>query len=132
MRWYANGVDHWAAVYQGFFDEMEKISSSSGVLRHGKSRVGKRPLRVSTLIAKDKAGTLRKHAGEGSIGNSVAFAADDPVGTTGKPATAPKGINDIVPTREDGRENQAIRIIGTGKNQFAPAAANEPSEHGNF
>jgi len=131
MRWYASGVDQPSAFYRGFFDEMTKIGASAGVLRQGKSRIGTRPLRVSTLLDKDKKGTLRKHA-EGSIGNSVPFAADDPVGATGKPATAPKGINDIVPTREDGREQQATRIVGSGKNLFAPAASNEPGEHGNY
>lgn len=91
--------------------------------------MGKRPLRASTLLKKDKDGTLRKTA-EGSQGGSIPFAANDPA-STGKPAQAPKAAGDV-PSREDGRDNQQTRIPGTGRTSLAPAAVNEPSEHGNM
>lgn len=116
-------------LYQAFFDEMRKIGASSGVLHAAKSRLGRRPMRVSTLLRKDTEGTLRKHAD--SLGNSVPYAADDPPGMTGSPAKAPKGVNDS-PSREDGRDQMAIKIPGTGRFSLAPAGSNTPEEHGNF
>jgi len=47
-------------VYAGFFAELNKLAASSERLTVPKSRSGRRPLSVTTLLAKDKAGTLHK------------------------------------------------------------------------
>ena len=113
-----------------FLDELEKIAASSKVLRHSKSREHRRPMRVSTLLRKEKDGEICKHA-EGSGGNVVPFANEDAPGVTGRAAQAPKSPNDV-PSREDGRENAGTKIPGTGRFDMAPAASNSPEEHGNY
>ncbi len=55
-----------SALSVGFFDEMQKISASKGRLSVSKARSGRRSLSVSTLLKKDKEGTLFKKAGDGS------------------------------------------------------------------
>lgn len=118
------------AMRAGFLDELEKIAASSKLLRHGKSRLGRRPLRVSTLLRKEKDSEIYKSAGDGSMGNVVPFADETAPGVTGRAAQAPKSPNDV-PSREDGRENAGTKIPGTGRFDLAPAAANSPEEHGN-
>ena len=49
-------------LYRAFQDELEKIAASGQRLTVAKSRKGRRPLSVTTLLAKDKAGTLHKKA----------------------------------------------------------------------
>ena len=145
-------------MHSGFLDELEKIGIAAKLtgLKH---RVGKRPLRVSTLLKKEKEGTLlkftreknakavtlpdgsgffigtvgksKKKMAEGSAGNVVPYANTDAQDSTGKPAQAPKASGEV-PSREDGRDNQQIRIPGTGRNTFAPAASQDPAEHGNY
>jgi hypothetical protein len=46
----------------GFLDELEKISSSHGRMRVPKERKGRRPMTVTTLLRKEKDGTLFKDA----------------------------------------------------------------------
>jgi hypothetical protein len=121
---------YFTAMRAAFLDELEKIAASSKLLRHGKSRIGKRPMRVSTLLRKDKEGEIYKH-GEGSMGNVVPFSDEDAPGVTGRAAQAPKSPNDV-PSREDGRENAGTKIPGTGRSVLAPAASNSPEEHGNY
>jgi hypothetical protein len=48
--------------YQAFSDELEKIAISRGRMNIPQSRKGKRPMRVSTLLKKEKEGTLYKEA----------------------------------------------------------------------
>lgn len=50
-------------MYRAFQQELEKIAASGHRLTVAKSRQGRRPLSVDTLLAKDKAGTLHKKAG---------------------------------------------------------------------
>lgn len=118
-----------------FLDELEKIAASSRMLRHGKSRKGRRPMRVSTLLKKEKDGEIYKLSknaqGEGSGGNVVPFSDENAPGVTGNAAKAPKSPNDV-PSREDGRDNAGTKIPGTGRFVLAPAAANSPEEHGSY
>lgn len=117
-----------------FIDELEKIAASATLLRHSKSRSGRRPMSVHTLLRKEKDSEIykfSKNGGEGSAGNVVPFANEDAPGVTGRAAQAPKSPNDV-PSREDGRENAGTKIPGTGRFVLAPAAANSPEEHGNY
>lgn len=118
-------------VRAAFLDELEKIAAASHMLRHSKSRVGRRPMRVGTLLKKEKDGEIYKHGGDGSVGNVVPFSDTDAPGVTGRAAQAPKSPNDV-PSREDGRENAGTKIPGTGRFVLAPAAANSPEEHSNY
>lgn len=49
-------------AYTSFLAELTKISASSERLTVSKTRAGRRPMSVSTMLAKDKAGTLHKKA----------------------------------------------------------------------
>jgi inorganic pyrophosphatase len=49
-------------AYTSFLDELSKIAASSERLTVSKSRTGRRPMSVTTMLAKDKAGTLHKKA----------------------------------------------------------------------
>ena len=49
-----------AQVYTSFFAELTKLAASSDRLTVPKSRTGRRPMSVTTMLAKDKAGTLHK------------------------------------------------------------------------
>lgn len=119
------------AMRAGFLDELEKIASSAKTLRHSKSRKGRRPMRVSTLLRKEKDGEILKTGGDGSMGNVVPFSDENAPGVTGNAAKAPKSPNDV-PSREDGRDNAGTKIPGTGRFVLGPAAANSPEEHGNY
>lgn len=46
-----------------FHDELEKIAVSWRRLMVARSRTGRRPMKVSTLLKKEKDGTLYKHTG---------------------------------------------------------------------
>jgi hypothetical protein len=48
------------SLLPSFFDELTKISMSAQRLRVGKTRSGKRPLSVSTLLKKEKDGSIYK------------------------------------------------------------------------
>ncbi len=50
-----------ATLVDAFFHEMEKIAASAFRLQVGKSRLGKRPLSVSSLLKKEKDGSLYKN-----------------------------------------------------------------------
>lgn len=43
-----------------FLDELEKIGASHGRLQFSKTRAGRRPVSASTMLRKDKEGTLYK------------------------------------------------------------------------
>jgi inorganic pyrophosphatase len=49
-----------ARAYTSFREELMKLSASSERLTLSKSRSGRRPMSVTTLLAKDRAGTLHK------------------------------------------------------------------------
>ena len=135
-------MDYAAVMESAFLDELEKISAAKGKLRRASNaRKGRRPLRVSTMLKKEKDGTLFKYtkqAGEGSGGNVVPYSNSDyqsstgASGPTGSPARGQPGPNDIVTSREDGREAMSTKIPAFARISLAPAAVNEPAEHGNF
>ena len=111
-----------------FLDELHKIAAAKSVMKVSKSRVGIRPARVSTLLRKEKEGTLWK-MGEGSVGNLSATAASDPPNMTGSPARYNRTSSEV-PSREDGREN-TVTIMPRSNTLLAPAATNYPGEQGN-
>lgn len=49
-----------ADLVHACFDELEKIAIASTRLRLAQSRGGRRPMRVATLLKKEKEGTLYK------------------------------------------------------------------------
>lgn len=55
---------HNPVLYESFLVELQKIAATKNSLPFAKARSGRRPLSVSTLLKKDKEGTLfKKHAG---------------------------------------------------------------------
>lgn len=48
------------AAERAFQAELEKIGASLSMFRHGKTRVGKKPMGISTLLKKDEDGSLMK------------------------------------------------------------------------
>jgi len=108
-----------------FRDEFEKIAASHVRLRGSKDRSGRRPLRVDTLLRKEKEGTLYKNTGnEQKIAQLESVLAGRPSGTE---ATAGKKKGDLpsreeidTPKREDGRGNAAT-VPGSGNFLVAPA-----------
>src|ERR1019366_124697 len=97
-----------------FIDELTKIAVKGKFLRGLSHRVGRRPMRVSTMLKREKDGELfktTKAAGDGSIpySNSDPQTSTGANGPTGTPATLPK-VQGEVPSREDGREAAATKI----------------------
>lgn len=130
VGWYNRGVDYFRAMQAGFLDELEKIAASKAMLQAvSKTRRGKVPMRVSTLLKKEKDGTLWKTGGEGSVGNLVSTAAGDPPGMTGGSAKAPKSADEPA-SRDDAREHIAT-IPAPGVMVLAPAVSNTPAERTN-
>lgn len=61
------------ALYESFLAELQKIAASKGRLSISKARSGRRSLSVSTLLKKDKEGTLfKKHAWKDQIPGGLA------------------------------------------------------------
>lgn len=108
--------------------ELEKIGAARDQMLVSKSREGRRPARVGTLLKKEKDGTLWKH-GEGSVGNLVATAAGDPPNMTGSAAKYDRTASEV-PSREDSREHTAT-IPAQSRTLLAPAATNYPEERTN-
>jgi hypothetical protein len=68
-----------AAALIAFADELEKISAAHGRMHVSKGRVGRRPISVSTLLEKDKKGTLFKKAdSQGNPQDVRGDSVDDP------------------------------------------------------
>lgn len=102
-----------------FLDELEKISSAKRKFMDAlKSRVGRRPMSVSTMLKKEKAGTLFKQS-EGSMGTIIPFSTTDP--QDGAAAKAPRRQEGEVPSREDGREQTSTKIPAGSRYTMAPA-----------
>lgn len=126
-------MDFLTILESAFLDELEKIAAVRPdvrkAMRVAQTRSGRRSMRASTLLRKEKEGTLWKEAGEGSLGNLVSTAAGEPPDATGSPARSPRTSSEV-PSREDGRENvQTILVDGK---QLPPATTNQPAEHGNY
>ena len=111
-------------VRNAFLDELQKIAFSAKAVQHTKARQGRRPISASTLLQKEKEGEILKLSGDGGVaGTGTEYSNTDYPGVTGKPALAPR-VKGEVPSREDGRENQATVIPGAGKTLLAPASTN--------
>jgi len=52
-----------ATTYQSMRDEFEKIAASKSRMKVPQSRAGRRPMRVDTMLRKEKDGSLYKQAG---------------------------------------------------------------------
>ena len=122
------------AMHSAFADELEKIAIS---MRHMvKHRSGRRPMKVTTLLRKEKEGTLYKHA-QYSEQSSLFYTEDDP--KTGK-ATATKKRKGEVPSREDveqypkshARQDQRLGTDSRPIQMNEAGYVNQPAEHGNF
>ena len=83
------GVKSIEVLRTAFFDELEKIAVSRHRLSVAQSRKGRRPMRVDTMLRKEKDGTLYKNAQPFSTGPA------DPA-----EARRPKKKGDV-PSRED-------------------------------
>ncbi len=77
-----------------FVDELEKIAASHGRMKLPKERKGRRPMSVTTLLRKEKDGTLFKEADAQGRPEPVRGAGADDPGA----APLPKRLNDV-PTR---------------------------------
>ena len=115
-------------TFQAFADETQKIAAASGLMRVAKTRAGKRPLKVSTLLRKENEGSLWKKKAESSLGTIVSYADNDAPGTTGKPAKRQKTQQET-PSREDGRDFAAT-VPGPGRTAYAPGVMS--AETGNY
>jgi hypothetical protein len=63
----------------GFLDELTKIAASHGRMHMTKSRAGRRPMRVDTMLKKEKDGTLWKEGdSQGNPQDTRGSGADDP------------------------------------------------------
>lgn len=78
----------------GFVDELEKIGSSHGRMQIPKERKGRRSMTVSTLLKKEKDGTLYKAGDAAGNPQPVRGGSSDEMGA----ATLPKRPGDV-PTR---------------------------------
>lgn len=120
------------AMEAAFLDELEKIATRGKFLKGLSHRLGRRPMRVGTMLKKEKEGTLYTHTKKAdSTGSLVATAMSDPPGTTGKPAEPVRQPGEV-PSREDGREMASTKIPSFARHVLAPAAVNTPEEHGNY
>lgn len=104
--------------FHAFADEMQKISASRSIWRLAQSRKGRRPMRISTLLRKDKEGTLYKHKLSAPTEQATLnYQEIDPGRVEGSQAIAKKKRGDV-PSRDDpaGRPvvepKQEIRYAG--------------------
>lgn len=126
-------MDYLQAVQAAFIDELEKIAVHRALTTTPKHRSGRRPMRVDTLLRKEKDGTFYRKLAEKlatSGGVLIPYAADDPQNVRERAAKKPRTAQDV-PSREDGREATST-VFGPGRFVLAPGATNYPEEHGNF
>lgn len=100
-------MDYLDVARAAFLDELEKISASSQMMRGSQSRSGRRPMRVSTLLRKEKEGTLYKHSADLAAG-PLPTAPGTPMGT---PAVKPRKPGEV-PTRDDMLDNMVYKGDG--------------------
>lgn len=109
-----------------FHEELEKIAVSWRRLRILRSRKGRRPVRVDTLLRKEKEGTLYKHTGnDHKIATVIGYVANSVTGIEAQPKKKKGDLpsredNDAV-KREDGRGN-ATTVYGPGTSMLIPHA----------
>jgi hypothetical protein len=104
-KWYNNGVT--TASFASFLDELQKIAASIGRAKIPKSRSGRRPMSVDTMLRKDKEGTLYNEHKTASAAtaftSSDAFPNDSlggPGPQIGRPASAKRKEYDA-PTQDE-------------------------------
>ena len=103
-----------------FLDELEKIAAAKRKFVDAtKTRAGRRPMSVSTMLKKEKDGTLFGKSAEGSLGTIIPFSTTDP--QDGAAAKAPRRDEGEVPSREDGREQASTKIPAGSRYTMAPA-----------
>jgi hypothetical protein len=113
-----------------FVDELEKIAVSRHRLSVAQSRKGRRPLRVDTLLRKEKDGTLYKTSQ--SYMPAQPFSAGLPDAAEAK---RPKKKGEV-PSREDlnvvqrgDQREAATTVTGIGQTFNNIGAVNSPAEH---
>lgn len=87
-------------VFYSFLDELEKIAAARKRMTVAQSRQGRRPMRVDTMLKKDKEGTLYKAADAGSEQARLEYQEMEPGKLTGRMAV-PQNKKGDVPSRED-------------------------------
>jgi hypothetical protein len=65
-------------VYASMVDELSKISAAISRFKHGKTRSGRRPMSVTTLLRKEKDGSLYKKLGGAKKSPSDVPTVDEP------------------------------------------------------
>lgn len=118
-------MDFSSYISTALFDELEKIAVSRTRLRLAQSRKGRRPMRVDTLLRKEREGTLYRRSGnEHKIAQVEPFVAGLLTGGEVRPI---KRKGDLpsreeltnTPKREDGRGN-ATTVHGPSTHLLAP------------
>lgn len=113
-----------------FLDELEKIAVSRHRMNVSQTRKGRRPMRVDTLLKKEKEGTLYKKAQFYAPSQPFSVGPADPA-----EARKPKKKGDVpskddtdVVQRSDQRESAAT-THGLGQSSTNIGAVNHPAEH---
>jgi hypothetical protein len=121
-------------VYAAFLDELEKISAAHGRMHVPKTREGRRPMSVHTLLKKDKDGTLYKKADAAGRAEPVASAGTDDPGA----ARIPKRPGEV-PSKETNYPDQSkigevvrgeTHPMTLGESPFAYQEAIKPKKKG--
>lgn len=118
-------MDFSPEVVRAFHDELEKVAVSWHRLSVARTRKGRRPMRVDTLLKKEKEGTLYKQTGtdqkiaqvEPYVSGQLTGAEVRPVKKKGDLPSREELVN--TPKREDGRGNAAT-VYGPGNHLLAP------------
>lgn len=118
------------ALRNGFLDELEKIAVSKHRLDVAQSRKGRRPLKVETLLRKEKDGTLYKKAQFYAPAQPFSAGTPDP-----GEARRPKKKGDV-PSKDDtetvhrsDQRESAATVTGLGQPLNNIGATNTPAEH---
>jgi hypothetical protein len=124
-------VDPVGVLRSAFLDELEKIAVSRHRLSVAQSRKGRRPMTVTTLLKKEKEGTLYKHGQFYAPAQPFSTGPADPA-----EARRPKKKKGDVPSKEDGdvvhradQRDSATTVTGLGQSSTNIGAVNHPAEH---
>lgn len=107
----------------GFLDELEKIAAAHGQLRRPKERRGRRPMTVTTLLRKEKDGTLYKG---GYVADTRAAGADDPKAAV--PVRRPGDVPSKGPNVEAEKTGQLVSKPTLRPYQPGASAPSKPNE----
>jgi hypothetical protein len=111
------------AELHAFLDELEKIAISKGRLRMSKTRSGRRPMSVETMLRKEKDGSFYKDAGlidsaYGGHGYSQESTAS-PGPQVGKPASGKRKAGDA-PSLDEPSSYPKTEQVQTNQSTTAP------------